>query len=82
MREAVSGADLICTVTKARDPVLQGEWVSPGAHLNVVALNRADAAEIDTAMVVRSRMFVDRRESTLNEGGNICGRSAQGAITP
>ncbi len=82
VREAVSGADLICTVTRARDPILQGEWVSPGAHLNVVGSSRADAAEIDTAMVVRSRMFVDRRESTLNEGGEYLRAIRAGAITP
>jgi len=82
VREAVSGADLICTLTKARDPILQGDWISAGAHLNVVGSSRADAAEIDTAAVVRARLFVDRRESTHNEGGEYLRAIRAGAITP
>jgi ornithine cyclodeaminase len=82
VREAVRGADLICTLTKASDPILEGEWISPGAHLNVVGSSRADAAEIDTATVVRARLFVDRRESTINEGGEYLRALKAGAITP
>ena len=82
VREAVSGADLICTLTKARDPILQGDWISPGAHLNVVGSSRADAAEIDTATLVRARLFVDRRESTHHEGGEYLRAIRAGAITP
>jgi ornithine cyclodeaminase/alanine dehydrogenase-like protein (mu-crystallin family) len=82
VREAVRGADLICTLTKASDPILEGEWISPGAHLNIVGSSRADAAEIDTATVVRARLFVDRRESTINEGGEYLRALKAGAITP
>jgi ornithine cyclodeaminase len=82
VREAVAGADLICTLTKARDPILLGDWVSPGAHLNVVGSSVADAAEIDTPTVVRSRFFVDCRNSTVNEGGEYLRALEAGAITP
>jgi ornithine cyclodeaminase/alanine dehydrogenase-like protein (mu-crystallin family) len=80
--EAVTGADLICTTTKAREPILQGEWLAPGVHLNVVGSSIAAAAEIDTPAVVKARFFVDRRESTVNEGGEYLRALRAGAITP
>jgi ornithine cyclodeaminase/alanine dehydrogenase-like protein (mu-crystallin family) len=78
---AVDGADIICTLTKASEPILSGEWISSGAHLNVVGSSIASAAEIDTAAVVRSRFFVDCRNSTVNEGGEYLRALRGGAIT-
>jgi ornithine cyclodeaminase/alanine dehydrogenase-like protein (mu-crystallin family) len=80
--DAVAGADIICTATKAREPILLGEWLAPGTHLNVVGSSIAAAAEIDTAAVVKSRFFVDYRESTVNEGGEYLRALNSGAITP
>jgi ornithine cyclodeaminase len=80
-REAVQGADIICTLTKAREPILLGDWVSSGAHLNVVGSSLASAAEIDTAAVARSRFFVDSRNSTMNEGAEYLRALHAGAIT-
>jgi ornithine cyclodeaminase/alanine dehydrogenase-like protein (mu-crystallin family) len=82
VREAVTGADLICTTTKARDPILEGDYLAPGVHLNVVGSSIAGAAEIDTPAVVKARFFVDRRESTVNEGGEYLRALKAGAITP
>ena len=82
VQEAVAGADIICTATKAREPILLGEWLAPGAHLNVVGSSIAAAAEIDTPAVVKARFFVDRRESTENEGGEYLRALKAGAITP
>jgi ornithine cyclodeaminase len=79
--QAVARADIICTTTKAREPILQGEWLSPGTHLNVVGSSIAGAAEIDTAAVVCARFFVDRRESALNEAGEFLRARQAGAIT-
>jgi ornithine cyclodeaminase/alanine dehydrogenase-like protein (mu-crystallin family) len=81
-REAVAGADIICTVTKAREPILLGEWIEPGAHLNVVGSSIASTAEIDTPTVVKSRFFVDYRSSTITEGGEYLRALRAGAITP
>jgi ornithine cyclodeaminase/alanine dehydrogenase-like protein (mu-crystallin family) len=80
--DAVAGADIICTTTKAREPILLGDWLAPGVHLNVVGSSIAAAAEIDTAAVVKSRFFVDYRESTVNEGGEYLRALDSGAITP
>jgi ornithine cyclodeaminase len=82
VREAVADADIICTVTKAREPILLGEWLAPGAHLNVVGSSIATAAEIDTPAVVKSRFFVDYRDSTRNEGGEYLRALKAGAISP
>jgi ornithine cyclodeaminase/alanine dehydrogenase-like protein (mu-crystallin family) len=82
VKEAVTGADIICTVTKARDPILLGEWITAGAHLNVVGSSVAAAAEIDTPAVVKSRFFVDYRSSTITEGGDYLRALRAGSITP
>jgi ornithine cyclodeaminase/alanine dehydrogenase-like protein (mu-crystallin family) len=82
VREAVAGADIVCTTTKARDPILLGDWLTPGVHMNVVGSSIAAAAEIDTPAVVKSRFFVDCRNSTVNEGGEYLRALRGGAITP
>jgi ornithine cyclodeaminase len=79
-REAVEGADLICTTTSSREPVLSGAWVAPGAHINAVGACFAAFRELDTAAVVRSRLYVDRRESALAEAGDFLIPKAEGAI--
>jgi len=82
VRQAVAGADIICTTTKAREPLLFGDWLEPGVHMNVVGSSIATAAEIDTPAVVKSRFFVDCRNSTVNEGGEYLSALRAGAITP
>ena len=79
--DAVRGADLICTTTSAREPVLRGEWLTPGAHLNAVGACFAGARELDTATVKRARFFTDCRESCLNEAGDFLIARTEGAIT-
>jgi alanine dehydrogenase len=81
-REAVRGADVICTVTASRTPVLEGAWLSPGAHINAVGAPRPDWRELDTEAVVRSRLFVDSRDAALVEAGDVIGPMREGAITP
>lgn len=77
---AVRDADIICTTTGATDPVLCGAWISEGAHVNAVGACLRKARELDTEAVVRSRVFVDWRESALNEAGDILIPMAEGAI--
>ncbi len=79
-QEAVTGADLICTCTPAKEPVLLGEWITPGAHINAIGSSVCYTRELDTAAVVKSRMFVDRRESILNEAGDFLFPKKEGAI--
>lgn len=79
-REAVEGADLICTTTASRDPVLQGDWIRAGAHINAAGACFPTARELDTRAVARSRLYVDRRESTLAEAGDFVIPRNEGAI--
>jgi ornithine cyclodeaminase len=67
---AVRGADISCTVTSSRAPVLLGEWLSPGAHINAVGASLRTSRELDSAAVQRSLMYVDRRESAMAEAGD------------
>jgi len=79
---AVRGADLIVTVTNAREPILRGEWVSPGAHLNAVGSSIPTTREVDGTTMAAARLFVDRRESTINESGDYLLAVREGAISP
>jgi len=78
--EAVRGADIVCTTTASSEPVLRGEWLAPGAHVNAVGACFKTARELDTPAVVRSSLFVDRRESAENEAGDYLIPLAEGAI--
>src|SRR5262245_37395000 len=79
-REAVEGADLVCTTTAARTPILEGAWLAPGAHINAVGACFKDTRELDGAAVKMSRMIVDRRESALAESGDFLIARAEGVI--
>lgn len=68
---AVRGAQVICTTTAAREPVVNGEWLWPGAHINAVGSSMPTARELDTEAMVKSRLYVDRRESVLAEAGDF-----------
>jgi ornithine cyclodeaminase len=80
-RDAVDGADLICTTTASPEPILEGAWLGPGAHINAVGSSVPVARELDTDAVVRSRLFVDRRESALNEAGDFLFPKKEGAVS-
>jgi ornithine cyclodeaminase/alanine dehydrogenase-like protein (mu-crystallin family) len=80
VKEAVAQADIICTVTSAVEPILKGEWVRPGTHLNLVGSSHAGPAEVDSDLVVRSRFFVDSREGVLNQGAEFLRAKAAGLI--
>jgi ornithine cyclodeaminase/alanine dehydrogenase-like protein (mu-crystallin family) len=58
-RKAVRDADIVCTVTSAQTPVLFGDWLSPGTHINAVGASVPSCQEIDVACVKRARVWVD-----------------------
>lgn len=78
---AVRGADLVCTTTSAREPVLLGRWLAPGAHVNAVGACFAGTRELDAEAVARARLFTDRRESCLAEAGDFLLARAEGAVS-
>jgi ornithine cyclodeaminase/alanine dehydrogenase-like protein (mu-crystallin family) len=79
---AVRGASIICTVTSSNEPVLLGGWLAAGTHVNAVGVSQPKAREIDTEVVTRASLFVDRRDSALKEPGDILQPLSEGAITP
>jgi ornithine cyclodeaminase len=80
VREAVEGADVVCTLTSSCAPVLHGAWLAPGTHVNVVGAATPACREVDTEAVVRARVYVDRRESALGEAGDLLIPLGEGAI--
>jgi ornithine cyclodeaminase len=80
VEELVSDADIICTVTAAREPILKGAWVRPGTHLNLVGSSVAGPVEVDTHLVTRARFVADSRESVLRQGAEFLAAKAAGAI--
>jgi ornithine cyclodeaminase len=80
VQEAVAEADIICTLTSSFDPILRGEWVRPGTHLNLVGSSYAGPAEVDDDLVVRSRFIADSREGVLQQGGEFLRAKAVGLV--
>jgi ornithine cyclodeaminase len=80
VEEAVRGADIISTTTSSREPVIHRSWIAPGAHINAVGSSIAAARELDSDTVAAASLFVDRRESTVNESGDYLSALREGAI--
>jgi ornithine cyclodeaminase/alanine dehydrogenase-like protein (mu-crystallin family) len=68
---AVTGADIICTVSGADEPILTAAMVAPGTHVNVVGSSHAGPREIDDALVVRARFIADYRPGVLAQGAEF-----------
>jgi alanine dehydrogenase len=69
--EAVQGADVVVTATTSSTPVLRGEWLSPGVHINAVGAARPDWRELDDGVLRRARVYVDSREAAQKESGDV-----------
>jgi ornithine cyclodeaminase len=80
--EAVRDADVICTVTAHSEPILERGWLKDGVHINAVGSSIPTTRELDTATMAAASLFVDRRESTLNEAGDFLFPQREGAIGP
>jgi ornithine cyclodeaminase len=80
-QEAVRDANLIVTATIAREPVIKREWIRAGAHINAVGTYSPNARELDGATMAAATVFVDRRESAVNEAGDYILAVAEGAIS-
>lgn len=79
---AVRGASIVSCATLSADPLVRGEWLSPGTHVDLVGAFRPDLREADDEAMRRARVFVDTREGALNEGGDIIQAIDSGALTP
>lgn len=82
VEEALKGADLIVTTTTAVEPIVRREWISAGAHLNLVGSSTPKTREVDSETMAAASLFVDRRESTINEAGDYLLAVRDGVIGP
>jgi ornithine cyclodeaminase len=80
VREAAE-ADVICTLTSADEPFLLGEWLNPGTHINLVGSSTREPREVDGALVVRSRYFVDSMESAQIHASEFLHAKRCGLVT-
>ena len=80
--EAVRGADVVCTTTSSPEPILRRAWLRDGAHVNAVGSSIPTTRELDTETMAAAALFVDRRESTVNEAGDFLFPQREGAIGP
>ncbi len=80
-KETIKEADIICTVTSSREPVILGDWIPKGAHINAVGACTPTARELDTTAMVKSKLFTDCYESLFNEAGDFLIPKMEAAIT-
>jgi alanine dehydrogenase len=78
---AVEAADIVCTVTSAAKPVVEGRWLKPGTHLNVVGSCTPNNREVDSKAIEISSLFTDRYESLFKEAGDFLIPKQEGVIT-
>lgn len=81
LKAAVKAADIICTATMSLSPLIQGEWLRPGQHIDLIGAYRADMREADDEVLRRASIFVDSRATTIHHIGELKDPIARGVIT-
>ncbi|MCZ8154326.1 MAG: ornithine cyclodeaminase [Rhodobacteraceae bacterium] len=81
LEAAVKAADVICTATMATAPLIKGDWLQPGQHLDLIGAYKPNMREVDDAAMARARVFVDARATTLHHIGELMDPLKSGAIT-
>lgn len=80
IEQAVQGADIICTLTGASEPLLKGEWLEPGQHLNLVGSSLRAFREVDDETVRRGTFIADSRVHALSQAAELCHAIEQGVV--
>ncbi|REJ74558.1 MAG: ornithine cyclodeaminase family protein [Acidobacteria bacterium] len=78
--EDAAACDVVCTVTGSPEPILRGEWVRTGAHVNLVGAHTLSTREADAALMRRAEIYVDTWESAKAESGDVDLAVREGAI--
>lgn len=79
---AVAAADIVTCATMSTEPIILGEWLRPGQHLDLIGAYRADMRETDDTALRRARIFVDSRDTTMDHIGELADPISRGVITP
>ena len=77
---AVAAADIVSAATLSTTPIIQGGWLRPGQHVDLVGAFRPDMREADDAVLARARLFCDTRPGATKEAGDLCDPLARGVI--
>ncbi|MDP4892416.1 ornithine cyclodeaminase family protein [Cypionkella sp.] len=80
LQTAVQAADVICTATMASEPLIKGEWLRAGQHLDLIGAYNPRMREVDDAAMARARVFVDSRATTLHHIGELIEPLKSGAL--
>jgi len=80
LETAVGTADIIVTATMSSQPVVKGEWLRPGQHLNLIGAYRPDMRETDDTALTRSKIFVDNFDTVLDHIGELKIPLSEGVI--
>src|SRR3990167_611152 len=81
LKAAVKSADIICTATMSLSPLIRGEWLRPGQHIDLIGAYRPDMREADDEVLRRSSIFVDSRATTIHHIGELKDPIARNIIT-
>ncbi len=81
LEQAVKSADVICTATMATEPLIRGDWLQPGQHLDLIGAYKPGMREVDDTAMARARLFVDSRTTTIHHIGELIDPLNSGAIT-
>lgn len=81
LERAVKSADVICTATMATEPLIRGDWLQPGQHLDLIGAYKPGMREVDDTAMARARLFVDARATTIHHIGELIDPLKSGAIT-
>jgi len=81
VKDAVADADIVCTLTPATEPILEGSWLKPGAHINAVGCCTPRERELDLEAVAGSRLYVDTRAACVKEPGDLVIPLQRGELT-
>ncbi len=81
LEAAVRQADVICSATMATAPLIRGDWLQPGQHIDLIGAYKPGMREVDDTAMARARVFVDSRKTTIHHIGELMDPIASGAIT-
>ena len=81
LERAVRAADIICTATLSNDPLIRGDWLQSGQHLDLIGAYTPAMREVDDLAMARARIFVDARATTIHHIGDLMSPIKSGAIT-